>query len=172
YREVKWRDIPKIILESAVTTSIVLLLVGASMGMSWAMANADIPYMIADALLAISDNPMMILLIINIILLIVGIFMDMTPAVLIFTPIFLPIALDMGIDPVHFGIMMTFNLAIGICTPPVGSALFIGCSVANVAIDKVIKPLLPFYVALIAALMAVTFIPELSLFLPKLVLGY
>ncbi|WP_218768802.1 TRAP transporter large permease subunit, partial [Vibrio parahaemolyticus] len=93
---------PKIILESAVTTSIVLLLVGASMGMSWAMANADIPYMIADALLAISDNPMMILLIINIILLIVGIFMDMTPAVLIFTPIFLPIALDMGIDPVHF----------------------------------------------------------------------
>ncbi|HGS5586729.1 TRAP transporter large permease [Vibrio parahaemolyticus] len=156
----------------AVTTSIVLLLVGASMGMSWAMANADIPYMIADALLAISDNPMMILLIINIILLIVGIFMDMTPAVLIFTPIFLPIALDMGIDPVHFGIMMTFNLAIGICTPPVGSALFIGCSVANVAIDKVIKPLLPFYVALIAALMAVTFIPELSLFLPKLVLGY
>lgn len=172
YREVKWRDLPKIILESAVTTSIVLLLVGASMGMSWAMANADIPYMIADALLAISDNPMMILLIINIILLIVGIFMDMTPAVLIFTPIFLPIALDMGIDPVHFGIMMTFNLAIGICTPPVGSALFIGCSVANVAIDKVIKPLLPFYVALIAALMAVTFIPELSLFLPKLVLGY
>ncbi|EJB8407141.1 TRAP transporter large permease [Vibrio parahaemolyticus] len=170
YREVKWRDLPKIILESAVTTSIVLLLVGASMGMSWAMANADIPYMIADALLAISDNPMMILLII--ILLIVGIFMDMTPAVLIFTPIFLPIALDMGIDPVHFGIMMTFNLAIGICTPPVGSALFIGCSVANVAIDKVIKPLLPFYVALIAALMAVTFIPELSLFLPKLVLGY
>jgi len=127
YREVKWRDLPKIILESAVTTSIVLLLVGASMGMSWAMANADIPYMIADALLAISDNPMMILLIINIILLIVGIFMDMTPAVLIFTPIFLPIALDMGIDPVHFGIMMTFNLAIGICTPPVGSALFIGC---------------------------------------------
>ncbi|MCR9386456.1 TRAP transporter large permease [Vibrio metoecus] len=172
YREVTWRDLPKIVLESAVTTSIVLLLVGASMGMSWAMANADIPYMIADALLAISDNPMMILLIINIILLIVGIFMDMTPAVLIFTPIFLPIALDMGIDPVHFGIMMTFNLAIGICTPPVGSALFIGCSVANVAIDKVIKPLLPFYAALILALMAVTFIPELSLFLPKLVLGY
>ncbi|WP_417561557.1 TRAP transporter large permease [Marinomonas sp.] len=172
YREVKWTHLPKIVLESAVTTSIVLLLVGASMGMSWAMANADIPYMIADALLSISENPMMILLIINLILLIVGIFMDMTPAVLIFTPIFLPIALDMGIDPVHFGIMMTFNLAIGICTPPVGSALFIGCSVADVSIDKVIKPLLPFYGALIAALLAVTFIPELSLFLPNLVLGY
>ncbi|OEE81102.1 hypothetical protein A1OQ_20905, partial [Enterovibrio norvegicus FF-162] len=141
YKEVTWKDIPKIVLESAVTTSIVLLLVGASMGMSWAMANADIPYMIADALLAISDDPLMILLIINIILLIVGIFMDMTPAVLIFTPIFLPIVLDLGVDPVHFGIMMTFNLAIGICTPPVGSALFIGCSVAKVSISKIIKPL-------------------------------
>lgn len=172
YREVKVKELPAIILESAITTSIVLLLVGASMGMSWAMASADIPYMIADALLAISDNPLMILLIINVILLIVGIFMDMTPAVLIFTPIFLPIVLDLGVDPVHFGIMMTFNLAIGICTPPVGSALFIGCSVAKVSIDKVIKPLLPFYAALTIALMAVTFIPELSLFLPRLVLGY
>jgi len=172
YREVKITDLPKIILESAVTTSIVLLLVGASMGMSWAMANADIPYMIADALLAISDNPIIILLVINIVLLIVGIFMDMTPAVLIFTPIFLPIALDLGIDPVHFGIMMTFNLAIGICTPPVGSALFIGCSVANISIDKVIKPLLPFYAALVVALLAVTFIPELSLWLPRLFLDY
>ncbi len=172
YREVKIKQLPAIILESAVTTSIVLLLVGASMGMSWAMANADIPYMIADALLAVSENPLVVLLIINLILLIVGIFMDMTPAVLIFTPIFLPIVLDLGVDPVHFGIMMTFNLAIGICTPPVGSALFIGCSVANVSIDKIIKPLLPFYAALVIALMAVTFIPQLSLFLPGLVLGY
>lgn len=172
YREVKVTDLPKIILESAVTTSIVLLLVGASMGMSWAMANADVPYMISDALLAVSDNPLIILLIINLILLIVGIFMDMTPAVLIFTPIFLPIVLDLGVDPVHFGIMMTFNLAIGICTPPVGSALFVGCSVANISIDKVIKPLLPFYAALIIALLAITFIPQLSLFLPQLILGY
>ncbi|WP_194438246.1 TRAP transporter large permease [Vibrio fluminensis] len=172
YREVKVGDLPKIVLESAVTTSIVLLLVGASMGMSWAMANADIPYMIADALLAVSENPLIILLIINIILLIVGIFMDMTPAVLIFTPIFLPIVLDLGVDPVHFGIMMTFNLAIGLCTPPVGSALFVGCSVANISIDKVIKPLLPFYAALFLALLAVTFIPQISLLLPQLFLGY
>lgn len=172
YREVKVSQLPKIVLESAVTTSIVLLLVGASMGMSWAMANADIPYMIADALLAVSENPLIILLIINIILLIVGIFMDMTPAVLIFTPIFLPIVLDLGVDPVHFGIMMTFNLAIGLCTPPVGSALFVGCSVANISIDKVIKPLLPFYAALFLALLAVTFIPQISLLLPQLFLGY
>ncbi|MBM7455696.1 tripartite ATP-independent transporter DctM subunit [Oceanisphaera litoralis] len=172
YREVKVKELPKIILDSAITTSIVLLLIGASMGMSWAMANADIPYMISDALLAVSENPLILLLIINIILLVVGIFMDMTPAVLIFTPIFWPIAQEMGLDPVHFGIMMTFNLCIGICTPPVGSALFIGCSVGGVSIDKVIKPLLPFYAVLFATLLLVAYVPEISLFLPKLLLGY
>ena len=172
YKEVKISQLPKIILESTVTTSIVLLLIGASMGMSWAMANADIPYMISDSLLNLSENPIIIMLAINIILLIVGVFMDMTPALLIFTPIFLPIALDLGIDPVHFGVMMTFNLCIGICTPPVGSALFIGCSVGKVSIDRVIKPLLPFYVVLFIALMLVTFIPDISLFLPRLILGY
>ncbi len=172
YREVSIRQLPGIILESVITTSIVLLLIGASMGMSWAMANADIPYMISDALMNVSENPLIVLLIINLILLIVGIFMDMTPALLIFTPIFLPIAMDLGMDPVHFGIMMTFNLCIGICTPPVGSALFIGCSVGKVKIDKVIKPLLPFYAVLVLALMLVTYIPEISLALPQAFLGY
>ncbi|PHM71874.1 TRAP transporter large permease [Xenorhabdus kozodoii] len=171
YREVSVKQLPKIILDSAVTTSIVLLLIGVSMGMSWAMANADLPYMIADALMAVSDNPLTILLVINIILLVVGIFMDMTPAILIFTPIFLPVAMSMGIDPVHFGIIMTFNLAIGICTPPVGSALFVGCSVGEVSIDKVMKPLLPMYIALILALALVTYLPQLSLWLPELVLN-
>ncbi|MCG6402524.1 TRAP transporter large permease [Vibrio fluvialis] len=172
YREVTLKQLPSIILESVVTTSIVLLLIGASMGMSWAMANADIPYMISDALMNVSENPMVVILIINLILLIVGIFMDMTPALLIFTPIFLPIAMDLGMDPVHFGIMMTFNLCIGICTPPVGSALFIGCSVGKVKIDKVIKPLLPFYAVLVLALMLVTYVPEISLALPHAFLGY
>ncbi|MBC8944185.1 MULTISPECIES: TRAP transporter large permease [Xenorhabdus] len=171
YREVSFKQLPKIILDSAVTTSIVLLLIGVSMGMSWAMANADLPYLIADALMMVSDNPLTILLVINIILLIVGTFMDMTPAILIFTPIFLPVAMNMGIDPVHFGIIMTFNLAIGICTPPVGSALFVGCSVGDVSIDKVLKPLLPMYVALISALALVTYLPQLSLWLPELVLN-
>lgn len=171
YRQVKLRDLPKIILDSAVTTSVVLLLIGCSMGMSWAMANADIPYMISDAILGVSENPLVILLIINITLLIVGIFMDMTPAVLIFTPIFWPIAQEMGMDPVHFGIMMVFNLCIGILTPPVGSALFIGCSVGKVSIDKVIVQLIPFFVVLFITLMLVTYIPQLSLFLPNLLLG-
>lgn len=168
YREVKWRHLPKLILESVVTTSIVLLLIGFSVGMSWAMTNADIPYMISDALMGISDNPLIILLLINIVLLIVGIFMDMTPAVLIFTPIFLPIAQELGMDPVHFGIMMMANLCIGLLTPPVGSALFVGCSISGVKIQHLIKPLLPFYAALLVALMMITYIPQISLFIPQL----
>lgn len=172
YREINFKDLPRIILESSVTTSIVLLLIGTSMGMSWAMANADIPDIIKEGITAVSDNPIVILLIINLILLVIGVFMDMTPALLIFTPIFLPLAMELGIDPVHFGIIMTFNLSIGICTPPVGSALFIGCSVGNVAIDKVIKPLLPFFAMLIFTLMLVTYIPSISLILPETLLGY
>ena len=168
YREVKFKDLPKIILDSVITTSIVLLLIGISVGMSWAMTNADIPYTISDALMSVSENPFVILLIINIIVLIVGVFMDMTPAVLIFTPIFLPIATNLGMDPVHFGIMMVFNLCIGLCTPPVGSALFVGCSVAGVRLQDLLKPMLPFFGALLVTLLAVTYIPSLSLFLPGL----
>ena len=168
YREVKFKDLPKIILDSVITTSIVLLLIGISVGMSWAMTNADIPYTISDALMSVSENPFVILLIINIILLIVGVFMDMTPAVLIFTPIFLPLATNLGMDPVHFGIMMVFNLCIGLCTPPVGSALFVGCSVAGVRLQDLLKPMLPFFGALLVTLLAVTYIPSLSLFLPGL----
>lgn len=168
YREVKFKELPAIILDSVITTSIVLLLIGISVGMSWAMTNADIPYTISDALMSVSDNPVIILLIINIILLIVGVFMDMTPAVLIFTPIFLPIATNMGMDPVHFGIMMVFNLCIGLCTPPVGSALFVGCSVSGVRLQDLLKPMLPFFLALLVTLFAVTYMPSLSLFLPGL----
>lgn len=168
YREVKWGDLPRLILESVVTTSIVLLLIGFSVGMSWAMTNADIPYMISDTLMGISDNPLLILLMINVVLLIVGIFMDMTPAVLIFTPIFLPIVQQLGMDPVHFGIMMVANLCVGLLTPPVGSALFVGCSITGVKIQHLIKPLLPFYAALFVSLMMITYIPQISLFIPKL----
>ena len=172
YGELTVRELPKIILESIMTSSMIMLLIGASMAMAWAMANADIPFMISDALMGISENPIVILLIINVILLVVGVFMDMTPALLIFTPIFLPVAKDLGMDPVHFGIMMTFNLCIGLCTPPVGSALFVGCSVSGVKIDKVVKPLLPFFVVLILCLLLVTYIPQVSLFLPQVLLGY
>ncbi len=172
YREISLKDLPSIILESAITTSIVLLMIGCSIAMSKAMAFADIPYTISDALLALSENPLVLLLIINIALLIIGTFMDMTPALLIFTPIFMPVVSDLGMDPVHFGVMMTFNLCIGICTPPVGSALFVGCSVGKVSIGSVIKPLLPFYAVLFALLLAVTYLPAISLTLPRLLLGY
>lgn len=172
YREVTWRDLPGIVLESAVTTSIVLLMIGCSIAMSKAMAFADIPYSISDILLGLSENPLVLLLIINIALLVVGTFMDMTPALLIFTPIFLPVVKDLGMDPVHFGVVMTFNLCIGICTPPVGSALFVGCSVGGVKIAEVLRPMFGFYAVLVTILLVVTFVPELSLFLPRLLLGY
>lgn len=172
YREIKIQELPKLFLDSMVTTAIVLLLIGCSSGMSWAMANADIPYIIEEAILAVSENKIIILLTINLILLIVGFFMDMTPAILIFTPIFLPIAESLGVDPVHFGIMMTFNLCLGIVTPPVGSCLFVGCSVGKVRLAQVIPYMLPMYVALIITLLLVTFIPQISLLLPQLLLGY
>ncbi len=167
YREVKVADLPDIILRSVKTTGIVMLLVATCMGLSWIMAYENIPQNVSDGLLNISDNPYVILLIINLILLFVGVFMDMTPAVLIFTPIFLPIVQSqLGLSPVHFGIIMVLNLSVGLCTPPVGSVLFIGCSVAKVRIETVIKPLLPMFLAMIAILMLVTYIPKISLWLP------
>jgi tripartite ATP-independent transporter DctM subunit len=171
YREITLRDMPGILLDSAATTAIVMLLIGTSMGMSWIMAYVNIPQELTASILSLTESPLVILLLINLILLGVGMFMDMTPAVLIFTPIFLPIAVNLGIDPVHFGIIMVLNLCIGLCTPPVGSVLFIGVSVAGTGISKVIRPLLPLFVAMIAALLLVTYFPALSLWLPGL-FGY
>ncbi|MGY6772976.1 TRAP transporter large permease [Gallibacterium sp. ZY190522] len=167
YRTISFKQLPQLILESVIMTSVIMLLVGFSVGMSWAMTNADIPFWISESLLNISDNPIIILFIINIILLIIGIFMDMTPAVLIFAPIFLPIVQDLGVDLVHFGIIMAANLCIGLCTPPVGTALFVGCSVGEVKVYTVIKPLLPMYLALFIIVMLITYIPSISLFLPR-----
>ena len=172
YRETSIKQLPSIILESAITTAVVLLMIGCSIAMSRAMAFGNIPNMISDFMLGLSDNPIMILLILNVVLLVVGTFMDMTPALLIFTPILMPVVQKLGMDPVQFGVMMTLNLCVGICTPPVGSALFIGCSVGDTTIPKVIKPLIPFFLTLIAVLMLVTYVPAISLGLPRLLLGY
>ena len=138
------------------------------MSMSWVLSFENIPEMISSGILSLSDNKIVILLLINLTLLFVGIFMDMTPAVLIFTPIFLPIVTQLGIDPVHFGIIMILNLCIGLCTPPVGSVLFVGVGVANTSIQKVIKPLIPLFLAMIVSLLLVTYIPALSLWLPSI----
>lgn len=166
YRQVKVKDLPGILLQTVNTTSIVMILIGTSVGMSWVMSYENLPQSVSNALLSVSNNPIIVLLLINLILLFVGIFMDMTPAVLIFTPIFLPVVTELGMDPTHFGIVMVLNLCIGLCTPPVGSVLFVGCSVAKIGIDKVIRPLLPLFVAMVIALILVTYIPELSLWLP------
>lgn len=168
YKEITYAHLPKIILESVETTAIVMLLIGASMCLSWAMSFENIPQDLSNMLLSISDNKFVILLIINVLILFIGIFMDITPALLIFTPILLPIVTAMGIDPVHFGIIMVLNLSIGLCTPPVGSVLFVGIGVANTTIEKVIKPLLPLYIAMIVALIVITYFPAISLWLPKL----
>ena len=167
YRQISVKDLPDIILRSVKTTAVVMLLVATSIGLSWIMAYENIPQSVSASLLSLSSNPIVILLLINIILLLVGFFMDMTPAVLIFTPIFLPIVTAMGIDPIHFGIIMVLNLSVGLCTPPVGSVLFIGCSVAGLSIDKVIKPLLPMYLAMVLVLLFVTYIPDISLWFPQ-----
>ncbi len=168
YREINLKGLPQILLSSCVTTAIVMLLIGASMSMSWVMSYENIPQDISSALLGISEHKIVILLMINLILLFVGIFMDMTPAVLIFTPIFLPIVTKLGIDPVHFGIIMVLNLCIGLCTPPVGSVLFVGVGLAKTTIEKVIKPLIPLFIAMIIALFLVTYFPQLSMWLPGL----
>jgi tripartite ATP-independent transporter DctM subunit len=169
YREIKIKDLPQILLKSIETTAMVLLLIGVSTGMAWVLAYENIPQAISDALLMVSENPIIILLLINIILLVVGAFLDITPAILIFTPIFLPVAVELGMSPLHFGIMLVLNLSIGLCTPPVGSVLFVGCAVAGTTIQGLIRPLVMLYAALIVALMLVTFVPFLSEGLPRAV---
>lgn len=168
YKEISFPKLPQILLDSSATTAIVMLLIGASMSMSWALSYENIPQEISAGLLGISENEIVILLIINLLLLFVGIFMDMTPAVLIFTPIFLPVVTKLGLDPVHFGIIMVLNLCIGLCTPPVGSVLFVGVGIAKTSIEKVVKPLLPLFLAMLLALFLVTYFPQLSLWLPSL----
>jgi tripartite ATP-independent transporter DctM subunit len=167
YKDVKFKEIPKILLDSASMTGIVMMLIAASIALSWVMANENIPQNVTSALIGLTNNKLVILLLLNLILLAVGTFMDMTPAVLIFTPIFLPVLTALGMDPIHFGIVIVLNLSIGLCTPPVGTVLFVGCSVAGTTIEKVIKPLLPLFLSMLVVLLLVTYIDDLSLFLPE-----
>lgn len=167
YREITVRDIPAVLLDTVATTSIVLLLVAASISMSWVMSLQEIPQALSQAILGLSDNRIVILLLINLALLIVGMFMDITPAILIFTPLFLPVVTQLGVHPVHFGLIMILNLCIGICTPPVGTLLFVGVSVAGTTIEKVIRPMIPLFTGMIVALMLVTYVPALTTWLPR-----
>jgi tripartite ATP-independent transporter DctM subunit len=168
YRALKIEQLPQILLATAKLTAIVIFMIAASSIMSWVMAFTQIPGVIADTLLSLTDNPIVILLIINVVLLFVGTFMDPTPAVLIFTPIFLPICMNLGMDPIQFGILLVFNLSLGTITPPVGPILFTGCKVSDIKIDHVIKTLLPFFAVIFLVLMAVTYIPAISMTIPQM----
>ena len=167
YRSIKLKDMPNILFESVKITAVVQFLVCMSAIMSFVMARTRLPQTIATAVLGVTDNFIIILLLINILMLIIGLFLDPTPSVLILTPIFLPIALMFGMHPVHFGIMLVFNKSIGTITPPVGPILFTACRVGNVKIEGILGPLWPYYIMLVILLLFVIFIPGLSLALPR-----
>ncbi|EAW1838541.1 TRAP transporter large permease [Salmonella enterica subsp. enterica serovar London] len=168
YRTLKIKDLPSILLQTVVMTGVIMFLLATSSAMSFSMSITNIPAALSDMILGISANKLVILLVITVFLLIIGAFMDIGPAILIFTPILLPIMAKLGVDPVHFGIIMIYNLAIGTITPPVGSGLYVGASVGKVKVEEVIKPLLPFYGAIIGVLLLITYIQEITLFLPRL----
>lgn len=166
YKSIKVSEIKDILVNAAVMTTIVMLIIGASSVLSFVLSFTGLPQAISSLMLGISDNKIVILLLINVILLIVGTFMDMAPALLIFTPIFLPVVTSIGMDPIQFGVMMVMNLSIGTITPPVGSVLFVGCSVAKLKVEDVMRRLIPYFVAIVAALLFVTFVPAFSTWLP------
>nr|WP_272209731.1 TRAP transporter large permease [Marinicella sp. W31]MDC2875557.1 TRAP transporter large permease [Marinicella sp. W31] len=168
YRSLTPKTLLKVLIETAAATGIILFLIACSNLMSWSMTFASIPDTIGEMLTSLSDNKYVILLLINVALLIVGVFMDMAPAQLIFTPIFYPVVTAMGVDPVHFGVLMVYNLSMGVVTPPVGTVLFVSCSVSGEKITKVVGPLLPIFLVQILGLLLITFVPALSLTLPRL----
>lgn len=168
YGDVSAKDFPSILLTSTKTTAVVMFLICTSMAMSWLFSFEGIPELISSFLLEQFSNKIIIFLVINLVLLVIGTFMDMTPAVLIFTPIFLPVVVALGMDPVHFGIVLVLNLCIGLCTPPVGTILFVGSGIANVSVSQVVKPLLPFLLIMVIVLLLITYIPEISMYLPRL----
>ncbi|ELF08190.1 TRAP transporter, DctM subunit [Escherichia coli KTE142] len=168
YRTLKLKDLPSILLQTVVMTGVIMFLLATSSAMSFSMLITNIPTALSNMILGISANKLVILLVITVFLLIIGAFMDIGPAILIFTPILLPIMIKLGVDPIHFGIIMIYNLAIGTITPPVGSGLYVGASVGKVKVEEVIKPLLPFYAVIIGVLLLITYIPEMTLFLPRL----
>ncbi|PKC52336.1 hypothetical protein RhiirA1_481746 [Rhizophagus irregularis] len=171
YKSLNWKELFEVFIDSAKLSSVIMFLVGTSSVLAWVMSYTQIPQLLSDIMLGISENPIIILLCINVLLLIVGTFMDLTPAILIFTPILLPICVSLGMSPLHFGIMMTLNLSIGTITPPVGNILFVGLKIANRKLEKVMPQLFKFYLAIFIVLMLVTYIPSLSEFIPKL-FGY
>lgn len=170
YRDYKWNELPKLVHRTVKTLAIVMILIGFAASFGYIMTLMQIPQQITGLFTSISDDKIVVLLMINVLLLLLGTLMDMAPLILIMTPILLPIVTSLGVDPVHFGMIMMLNLAMGLITPPVGSVLFVGAAVAKLPIEQVVKSLIPFFIALFAVLMAVTYIPAISMWLPNLLL--
>ena len=168
YRDYKWSELPKLMFRTVKTVTIVMILIGFAAAFGAVMTYMQLPMRITEAFTSISDNKYVILMCINIMLLLIGTLMDMAPLILILTPVLLPVTNALGIDPVHFGMIMLVNLGIGLITPPVGSVLFVASAVSKQKIEQVVKAMLPFYFVLFLVLMIVTYIPAISLFLPRL----
>jgi tripartite ATP-independent transporter DctM subunit len=168
YRSLTWDGFLQATTAAVRTTAMVMIIIGAAAAFGWLLALLQAPQQLADLLKSITENPLLLLLLINIVLLLLGTFMDMAPLIIITTPIFLPMAQDLGMDPVQFGIMLLLNLGIGLVTPPVGSVLFVGCAVGGIPIESSVRTIWPFYLAMVAALALIIYIPELSLWLPNL----
>lgn len=168
YRSLNWAAFKLAVVTSVRTTAMVMILIGAANAFGYLLALYDVPELLATALSAVSENPLVIILMINLILLALGMIMDMAALILICTPIFLPIAVGLGMDPIQFGIMLLMNLGLGLCTPPVGTCLFVGCAVGKVPIEDAVRTIWPFYLAMLAALLLVAYVPMVSLWLPGL----
>ncbi|WP_018917890.1 TRAP transporter large permease [Vreelandella zhanjiangensis] len=168
YRELKWSSFKAAVIQSVKTTSLVMILVGCASAFSYLLALYNVPEMLTTGLMTISDKPVVIFLMLNLILLVLGMIMDMAALILICTPIFLPVAMQFGMDPIQFGIILMMNLGLGLCTPPVGACLFVGCVIGKIKIEHAVRTIWPFFLALFVALMLVTYIPAVSLTLPGL----
>lgn len=171
YRELKLSMLPRIMVETALVTSAVSLMIATASGLGWLLAAEQVPREIGEWIMAISSNPLVVLILMNLIFLFVGTWLDLTPALIIFTPIFLPIAVSLGVDPVHFGLMAVVNLGIGLFTPPVGLCLFVACSIANIPMTQAIRATLPFFFAMVAVLLLITMVPALVLYVPNYFMG-
>jgi tripartite ATP-independent transporter DctM subunit len=165
YRDFRWRDLPGLVHRTLRTVSMVMTLIAFASAVGYVMALMQAPAKITAAFLTVSDNKYVILMLINVLLLVLGCLLDMAPAILICTPILLPVMRNFGVDPVHFGMIMMLNLGIGLCHPPVGSILFVGCAVGKVRIEDVMREIWPFYLVMFGVLMAVTYVPAISLWL-------
>ncbi|MCL1941560.1 MAG: TRAP transporter large permease, partial [Synergistaceae bacterium] len=171
YKDLKLKDLPRVFINTAVSTSVVMFIVATATLFGWLLTSERIPDAIANAILNVSQNKYMVLLMINALLLVVGCLMETISAILIMAPIFLPLLTKLGVDPILFGVIMVVNLAIGMFTPPVGVNLFVTCSICDTSLEKLSKALIPFILAMVAALLVITYVPAISMFLPNLLMG-